>query len=71
MNCHGHQRRIDLVKNYNIVPITHTRLLNGHQLSSCTGRRLEDSYYSFHYENKKIVKIQVHFIAASRQERTL
>lgn len=41
-----------MVKEYIIKPITHTKLLNGQELYSCTKAKLTDSYYSFTYEHK-------------------
>ena len=52
MDCRGPKRRVEITKKYHLKPIAHTKLINGYQLSSCTGRLLTDSYYSFRYENK-------------------
>lgn len=47
MNCRGEQTRIRIVRDYELVPVAHEKLLNGQEKKSCTGDRLTDSYYCF------------------------
>ncbi|MDE5055226.1 hypothetical protein NDK25_23715 [Niallia taxi] len=53
LNCLGHDTRINIIENYILEPVVHTKLL-GQDFFSCTGKRLTDSYYAFNYENRKI-----------------
>lgn len=54
LRCLGHDKRVNIVQNYILEPVVHTKLLSGQQLFSCTGKKLTDSYYAFNYENKKL-----------------
>ncbi|MGG6447367.1 hypothetical protein [Pseudobacillus badius] len=50
--CRGEKCREKIVQDYNIIPRSHTKLLQGQVMRSCTGDLLTDSYYSFEYVNK-------------------
>ena len=52
MNCHGHDRRLQIVANYNISCIAHIRLLNGQTIRSDAERDITDTYYIFQCINK-------------------
>lgn len=52
MNCRGHQKRIEIVRKYDVHAIAHTRLLNGQTKWSCAQRELEREYYCFSYSEK-------------------
>lgn len=52
MQCRGAKCREELAKKYTIIPRSHTKLLNGQEKRSCTGKLLTDSYYLFEYINK-------------------
>jgi len=59
MNCRGEQRRISIVKEYDVRPIAHLRLLNGQTKRSDAEANLTDTYYIFECtskSNKEIVK---------------
>lgn len=49
MNCFGEEKRTHIVKNYEIKPIAHVKLVSGQQKISCTKQKLSDSYYCFEY----------------------
>ena len=52
MNCHGHDTRVRIVKNYNIRCTAHIRLLNGQVIRSDAERDITDTYYIFECVNK-------------------
>ncbi|MGX1195983.1 hypothetical protein [Metabacillus sp. SLBN-84] len=52
LKCRGSKCREQLVKQYKIIPRSHTKLLNGQVKKSCTGDILIDSYYSFEYTSR-------------------
>lgn len=52
MNCKGHNKRIEIVSNYDLVPVNHYKLLNGQEKRSSTGYLLSDRYYLFKYKSK-------------------
>lgn len=52
MNCHGHNRRVQIVANYNIRCIAHIQLLNGQTIRSDAERDITDTYYIFECVNK-------------------
>ena len=54
LRCLGHDTRVNIVQNYILEPVVHTKLLSGQHLFSCTGKKLTDSYYAFNYENRKL-----------------
>ena len=51
INCRGENSRRKLVRKYKLMPVTHTKLLNGQEKWSCTGETLTDRYYCFSYES--------------------
>jgi len=51
-NCRGEKCREEKVKEYEIIPLSHSKLLIGQQKKSCTGDILTDSYYLFEYKKK-------------------
>lgn len=50
--CRSSKVRERLVREYDIRPIAHVRLLNGQERRSCTKDLLTDSYYCFSYRAK-------------------
>lgn len=52
IRCRGEESRITLVRDYQLKPIAHVKLLNGQTKKSCTNDLLTDSYYCFTYKNK-------------------
>ena len=52
MNCFGEQKRTHIVKNYEVKPIAHVKLINGQEKTSCTQQKLSDSYYCFEYVSR-------------------
>lgn len=50
--CRSPEVREKLVREYDIKPIAHVRLLNGQERRSCTKDLLTDSYYCFSYRAK-------------------
>lgn len=62
--CRSLEVRRRLVKEYDINPIAHVRLLNGQERRSCTGNLLKDSYYCFSYR-KKNDNISKYFLCGS------
>ncbi len=52
MNCRGHDKRVDIVKNYNVIPVAHLKLLNGQEKHSDAGATITDDYYVFKLESK-------------------
>ncbi|MEI2437492.1 hypothetical protein [Priestia megaterium] len=78
MLCRGDLTRIKIVKDYNINPIAHVKLLTGQEKKSCTNDRLKDKYYCFLYTHKKNKNITgtfvcgdyaaKHFLKLSRHE---
>lgn len=45
--CRGHEKRVELVKKYNIKPIIHLPLLNGKVKKSDAEAKIENEYYLF------------------------
>lgn len=52
MNCRGHERRIKIVKNWEVTPLAHIKLLDGSEIRSDAGNDITDSYYLFQCANK-------------------
>lgn len=50
-NCRGKNKE-EIIKNYNLVPITYVKLLRGQQKENCCGGYLKDKYYAFEYHHK-------------------
>lgn len=50
--CRTEKKREELIKLYDISPVSHVKLLNGQVKRSCTGDQLTDSYYCFSYKEK-------------------
>ncbi|WP_197143239.1 hypothetical protein [Lysinibacillus sphaericus] len=55
-SCRGKARREEIVKQYNLKIIAHTKLLNGQSKKSSAGGECTDEYYTFQYENKNQAK---------------
>ncbi|MGN1457367.1 MAG: hypothetical protein ACI4XP_05360 [Acutalibacteraceae bacterium] len=53
MNCRGKNRRIQIVSEYDIIPIAHMKLLNGKTIPSDAGGDITDTYYIFKCTNKQ------------------
>ncbi|MCR8927499.1 hypothetical protein NLI92_002890 [Priestia megaterium] len=53
MLCRGTLTRVEIVKEYDIAPIAHVKLLAGQEKKSCTNDKLEHRYYCFSYKHKK------------------
>jgi hypothetical protein len=53
MLCKYESRRIEIVEEYDVVPIAHVKLLPSQTKRSCTNRKLKDKYYCFSYVHKK------------------
>lgn len=53
MNCRGHERRVQIVNNYNIECAAHIRLLNGRMIRSDAERDITETYYIFICTDKK------------------
>lgn len=51
-SCKGPECRKQKVKEYEIRPIAHVKLLTGQSKISCTGQKLKDAYYLFDYQHK-------------------
>jgi hypothetical protein len=51
-HCRGRERREELVKYYDIIPVSHIKLLNGQKKQSAAGGEIVDTYYTFKYTNK-------------------
>lgn len=47
MDCKGHGKRIQIVKDYNVIPEAHLPVLNGISIHSDAGRDITDTYYVF------------------------
>lgn len=52
LKCKGSECREKLVREYNLDPRAHTKLLNGQEKISCTGYPLKEAYYTFEYTSK-------------------
>lgn len=52
MNCRTHKKRIEIVKQYDVIPIAHLKLLNGKTIPSDAGGIIEDSYFIFNCKSK-------------------
>ena len=44
-DCRGETTRVQLVHDFEIVPLAHVRLLNGQTKESCAGPTLDREYY--------------------------
>jgi len=49
MYCRGEDNRIEIVKEFEVLPLAHVKLLAGQTKKSCTGDELISSYYCFNY----------------------
>ena len=47
MDCRGVKRREDIVRNYDVVPVAHIKLLKGQTKKSDAGPEIDDQYYVF------------------------
>ena len=52
MYCRGEKTREQIVKEYDLKPVAHVKLLNNKTIKSETGNLLTDSYYLFAYKRK-------------------
>lgn len=52
MNYYSPHRRIELVKQYNVTPVSHLKLLEDEEEVTSIGRKVTDQYYSFRYNHK-------------------
>jgi|TARA_R110000823_G_scaffold312371_1_gene438971 hypothetical protein len=52
VDCYGGERRAYIVKNYEIKPVAHVKLISGQKKVSCTNQTLSDSYYCFEYVSR-------------------
>ena len=52
MDCRGGQRRREIVRDYDIVPVAHVKLLKGQTKQSDAGPKIDDQYYVFKATNK-------------------
>ena len=50
-DCRGETTRVQLVHDFEIVPLAHVRLLNGQTKESCAGPTLDREYYVFSYQS--------------------
>lgn len=51
IDCRGEDNRVQLVQNFEILPLSHVKLLNGQTKESCAGPTLDREYYVFSYRN--------------------
>ncbi|AEH45799.1 hypothetical protein Thein_1944 [Thermodesulfatator indicus DSM 15286] len=51
--CRGTSTRKKVIKEYNLKPVAHVRLLYGQKKISCTGHILTDRYYCFWFKNRQ------------------
>lgn len=52
MDCRGGQRRQEIVRDYDIVPVAHVKLLKGQTKQSDAGPKIDDQYYVFKATSK-------------------
>ncbi|MBO8440876.1 MAG: hypothetical protein IAA89_00265 [Firmicutes bacterium] len=52
MDCRGVKRRENIVRNYDVVPVAHVKLLKGQTKKSDAGPEIDDQYYVFKATNK-------------------
>ena len=74
MKCRGSKRRREIVRNYNVVPVAHVKLLKGQTKRSDAGPEIDDQYYIFKATNKNnshIVEIIQCGMGAARDFLTL
>ncbi|BFU63025.1 MULTISPECIES: hypothetical protein [Rodentibacter] len=50
-DCRGEDNRVQLVQDFEILPLAHVRLLNGQTRESCAGPTLDREYYVFSYQS--------------------
>ena len=50
-HCRGHDKKIELINDYIIEPLSYIKLLPGQEKQGCCGL-LRDRYYVFEYQNK-------------------
>lgn len=51
-SCRGIERRDEIVKNYNLLIVSYTKLLYGQEKLSCAGPKIKNKYYTFKYTHK-------------------
>lgn len=52
MDCRGVKRRENIVRNYDVVPVAHVKLLKGQIKKSDAGPEIDDQYYVFKATSK-------------------
>lgn len=52
MDCRGSKRRQEIVRDYDVVPVAHVKLLKGQTKKSDAGPEIDDQYYFFKATNK-------------------
>lgn len=55
MNCRGHDTRQRIVRDYEIHPEAHIKLLTNQQKHSDAGATIEDEYYVFSAKRKELM----------------
>lgn len=53
LNIRGEKRRVDICKNYDVVPLAHMKLLNDRTIKSDAGQLIKDEYYIFSATSNK------------------
>lgn len=60
MDCRGSKRRQEIVRDYDVVPVAHVKLLKGQTKKSDAGPEIDDQYYFFKATNKnKLNDVQI------------
>lgn len=52
MDCRGGNRREEIVRDYDVVPVAHVKLLKGQTKKSDAGPKIDDQYYVFKATSK-------------------
>lgn len=53
MECRGYDKRKKIVKEYNVIPVAHLKLLSHQTKHSDAGSTIKDEYYIFKAVNKR------------------
>lgn len=58
MYCRGKEKRKEIVQEFNLKPIIHTKLINGKQIHSDAEAKISDEYYRFECTHKTTNQIE-------------
>lgn len=67
MDCRGHNRRIQIVQNYDVIPEVHVPVMNGITIKSDAGNDISKTYFIFTCIPKTTGKKEQLFVEGPQQ----